>query len=93
MDTTRLLQAATSRRTPNAPWAPGVEMYAALGWTPALHPWPDFAQVNSIAADPGMSAGLRAAGLLDVLSNPAAKLFHRAPYGHASLKSSAVWDV
>jgi hypothetical protein len=33
---TRLLQAATSRRTPNAPWAPCVKNYAALGGTPAL---------------------------------------------------------
>jgi hypothetical protein len=33
---TRLLKAATSRRTPNAPWAPCVKNYAALGGTPAL---------------------------------------------------------
>jgi hypothetical protein len=40
---TRLLKAATSRRTPNAPWAPCVKNYAALGKTPALLPRPDLA--------------------------------------------------
>jgi hypothetical protein len=33
---TRLLKAATSRRTPNAPGAPCVKSYAALGERPAL---------------------------------------------------------
>ena len=33
---TRLLKAATSRRTPNAPWAPCVKNYAALGGMTAL---------------------------------------------------------
>jgi len=32
---TRLLKAATSRRTPNAPWAPCVKNHAALGVPPA----------------------------------------------------------
>jgi hypothetical protein len=35
---TRLLKAATSRRTPNVPWAPCVKNYTALGVPPANAP-------------------------------------------------------